>query len=85
MNDLEATNAKAAGLEKLVAAAQRLEQAVIRLQEAARHIDTPASRPDLAIELARAKADYTALAQATATAGSRLEMALGRLDRIVGR
>lgn len=75
-------------MTRVVEAARRLEEAVLRLEAAARHLDKPGQRrPDQRREveaaLASAKAQYAALAQVTATVASRLDQAIGRLDRVL--
>jgi hypothetical protein len=68
---------------KIEAAARRLEQAVDRLEAACARLGQGADRERLAAELASAKADYAALAEATGTVATRLDATISRLNGVI--
>jgi len=73
-------------LSRVVEAAKRLERAVLRLEAA---MDQggggPPGHAGLERALADAKAQYATLSQVTQTVASRLDQAIGRLDRVLER
>ena len=71
-------------LSRVVEAAKRLERAVLRLEAAIEQAGPAAAgRPGLERALADAKAQYASLSQVTQTVASRLDRAIGRLDRVL--
>jgi hypothetical protein len=70
-------------LSRVVEAARRLERAVLRLEAAMEPAGLPQDRAGLERALADAKAHYAALSQVTQTVASRLDQAIGRLDRVL--
>ena len=71
------------GMNKVVEAAKRLERAVIRLETAMEHAEEGAPREQASAALAAAKAQYAALSKVTQLVASRLDQAIGRLDRVL--
>jgi len=69
------------GMTKVVEAAKRLERAVIRLETAMEHAEEGAERDQASAALAEARARYAALNKVTQLVASRLDQAIGRLDR----
>ena len=67
-------------LSRVIEAAKRLERAVLRLEAAMEHA-RPKDRAGLDLALAEARAQYASLSQVTETVASRLDRAIGRLDR----
>lgn len=70
-------------LSRVIEAAKRLERAVLRLEAAMEHPVAPADRAGLARALADAKSQYASLSQVTETVASRLDRAIGRIDRVL--
>lgn len=68
-------------LSRVIDAAKRLERAVLRLEAAMEHAGGSGDRAGLAKALADAKAQYASLSRVTETVASRLDQAIGRLDR----
>ena len=72
-------------LSRVIEAAKRLERAVLRLEGAMEHAGGSADGASLARALADAKAQYASLSRVTETVASRLDQAIGRLDRALER
>jgi hypothetical protein len=72
-------------LSRVVEAAKRLERAVLRLEAAIEQTGAGKDRAGLQRALADAKAQYSSLSQVTQTVASRLDQAIGRLDRVLER
>ena len=70
-------------LSRVVDAAKRLERAVLRLEAAMDHRGGPADRASLERALADAKAQNASLSRVTETVATRLDQAIGRLDRML--
>ena len=70
-------------LSRVVEAAKRLERAVLRLEAAIEHSRNATGRAGLESALADAKAQYATLSQVTQTVASRLDQAIGRIDRVL--
>ncbi|HKF72237.1 MAG TPA: hypothetical protein VKB68_10830 [Stellaceae bacterium] len=70
-------------LSRVVEAAKRLERAVLRLEAAMERGRTPADPAGLELALANAKAQYASLSRVTETVASRLDQAIGRIDRVL--
>jgi ABC-type branched-subunit amino acid transport system substrate-binding protein len=70
-------------LSRVVEAAKRLERAVLRLEAAIEQTGGGTDRAGLQRALADAKAQYASLSQVTQTVASRLDQAIGRLDRVL--
>jgi len=70
------------GLTKVVEAADRLEQAVLRLEAALERRGGGGNR-DAERALAEARAQCAALARTTQTVALRLDRAINRLDRVL--
>ena len=71
-------------LSRVVEAAKRLERAVLRLEAAMEHAGgAGGDRGGLERALADAKAQYATLSRVTETVASRLDQAIGRLDRVL--
>ena len=70
-------------LSRVVEAAKRLERAVLHLEAAMDHGGTPGDGAGLAKALADAKAQYASLSRVTETVASRLDQAIGRIDRVL--
>lgn len=70
-------------LSRVVEAAKRLERAVLRLEGALEQAPGGTDRTGLQRALADAKAQYASLSQVTQTVASRLDQAIGRLDRVL--
>jgi hypothetical protein len=68
-------------LSRVIEAAKRLERAVLRLEAAMEHAGEPADRAGIARALADAKAQYAS--RVTETVASRLDQAIGRIDRVL--
>jgi hypothetical protein len=68
-------------LSRVIDAAKRLERAVLRLEAAMEHAVGAPDRAGLEKALADAKAQYASLSRVTETVASRLDQAIGRLDR----
>jgi len=69
------------GMTKVVEAAKRLERAVIRLEAAMERAEDGAEREEATAALAEARAQCAALNKVTLLVASRLDQAIGRLDR----
>lgn len=69
------------GMNKVVEAADRLEQAVLRLESVFSRRRGALGNRDVESALAEAKAQCTTLARTTQTVATRLDRAIGRLDR----
>lgn len=67
-------------LSRVIEAAKHLERAVLRLEAAMEH-GGGGDRAGLERALADAKAQYASLSRVTETVASRLDQAIGRLDR----
>ena len=72
-------------LSRVVEAAKRLERAVLRLEAAMDQGGGPPDHAGLERALVDAKAQYATLSQVTQTVASRLDQAIGRLDRVLER
>jgi len=72
-------------LSRVVEAAKRLERAVLRLEAAMDQGGGPPDNAGLERALADAQAQYATLSQVTQTVASRLDQAIGRLDRVLER
>jgi hypothetical protein len=70
-------------LSRVIEAAKRLERAVLRVEAAMEHTVAPADGAGLARALADAKAQYASLSRVTETVASRLDQAIGRIDRVL--
>jgi hypothetical protein len=70
-------------LRGVVEAAKRLERAVLRLEAAMEHAGGAVDRASLEQALAAAKVQYASLSRVTETVASRLDQAIGRLDRVL--
>jgi hypothetical protein len=70
-------------LSRVVEAAKRLERAVLRLEAAMGHGGGTPDRAALERALVDAKAQYASLSHVTQTVASRLDQAIGRLDRVL--
>jgi len=70
-------------LSRVIEAAKRLERAVLRLEAATEHAGAPTDRAGIARALADAKAQYASLSRVTETVASRLDQAIGRIDRVL--
>jgi|GEM_PF-2612920 exonuclease VII small subunit len=68
-------------LSRVVEAAKRLERAVLRLEAAMEQAGAPHDRAELERALADAKSQYAALSRVTESVATRLDQAIGRLDR----
>ena len=72
-------------LSRVIDAAKRLERSVLRLEAAMVHASGAVDSASLAKALADAKAQYASLSRVTETVASRLDQAIGRLDRALER
>jgi hypothetical protein len=70
-------------LSRIIEAAKRLERAVLRVEAAMEHAGGTADRAGIERALADAKARYASLSRVTETVASRLDQAIGRLDRVL--
>ena len=70
-------------LSRVIEAAKRLERAVLRLESAMEHAGGSTDSAGLARALADAKAQYASLSRVTETVASRLDQAIGRIDRVL--
>jgi hypothetical protein len=68
-------------LSRVIEAAKRLERAVLRLEAAMEQAGGAGDRAGLERALVDAKAQYASLSRVTETVASRLDQAIGRLDR----
>ena len=70
-------------LSRVVEAAKRLERAVLRLEAVMGRGRAPSDPAGLELALANAKAQCASLSRVTETVASRLDQAIGRIDRVL--